>query len=157
MTQSGESFSSAARRHRLSSASTLYDAAKRYRPNLIAERKESGAHRRIPKTVDVTPEQREAAVQAVLSGKSVKAVAEDTGIPGTTLYKWVHKAKLQLSPVESAIRSVQGSDNIPVQDHAQVQDNAVIDVLLASIRAASTQLGTNPEELCDLLKSHLKR
>lgn len=149
MARSGESFSSAARRNNLPSASTLYDAAKKYRPSLIAERKESGPHKRIPRTIEVSSEQREAAVQAVLSGQTVKAVAEDTGIPATTLYKWVHKAKLQLSPPESAALSAKTPDN------AHAHDTAVLDVLLASIRAASSQFGTQPEHLCDLLKARL--
>lgn len=143
-----ESFNAVAKRHNASSA-TLYAMAKKHRPNLIAERKESGVHKQIIKTVEVTDEQREAAVQAVLGGRPVKDVAADTGVPAPTLYKWVSKAKSQLNPPELAILSAKTPDN------AHAHDTAVLDVLLASIRAASSQFGTQPEHLCDLLKARL--
>lgn len=97
-----ESFSAVAKRHN-ASASTLYATAKKYRPDLIATRKESGVHKQIAKTIEVTEGQREAAVQEILGGKSVKDVATETGIPAPTLYKWAHKARAQLTSLEVAV------------------------------------------------------
>ena len=143
-----ESFSAVAKRHNASSA-TLYATAKKYRPDLIAKRKESGVHKQIVKVVEVTDEQREAAVQAVLGGKSVKDVAADTGVPAPTLYKWVSKAKSQLNPPELAILSAQGLDNV------QVQDSTILKLLAAQLNAAAAQLNVTPTKLLAALSARL--
>ena len=145
-----ESFSAVAKRHSASSA-TLYATAKKYRPDLIAKRKESGVHKQIVKVVEVTDEQREVAVQAVLAGKSVKDVAADTGVPAPTLYKWVSKAKSQLNPPELAVLSAQGLDN------SQVQDSAILKLLTAQLQAAAAQLNVTPTRLLAALAVQVQR
>lgn len=142
-----ESFSAVAKRHN-ASASTLYATAKRYRPDLIAQRKESGVHKQIARTVEVTDEQREAAVQSVLSGRSVKDVAADTGIPAPTLYKWANKARTQLTHLEVAVLNTQYA--------GKPAANAVLDVLTAQLQASAAQLNTTTEQLLQTLAVRLR-
>ncbi len=81
------------------------------------------------------------------------AVAQETGVPAPTLYQMVRKAREK--------EAAKAADNVTLAAGGSAainpQDNAILDVLLASIRAASAQLGTQPDHLCDLLKSQLKR
>lgn len=142
-----ESFGSVAKRHN-ASASTLYAMAKRHRPDLIAKRKESGVHKQIAKVVEVTDEQREVAVQAVLGGKPVKDVAAETGVPAPTLYKWVHKARTQLTNLEVAVLNTQYA--------GKPAANAVLDVLTAQLQASAAQLNTTPAQLLAVLSARLQ-
>ena len=139
-----ESFNAVARRHNASSA-TLYAMAKKHRPELIAKRRESGVHKQIFKIVEVSDEQREAAVKAILGGRSVKDVATDTGVLAPTLYKWVSKAKSHLNPPGLAILS------------AQVQDSAILKLLAAQIEAAAGQLNVTPTKLLAALAVQVQR
>lgn len=147
---STESFNQLAKRHG-HKTSIAHAALSKIRPDLLGPRSARLGFAPVNKT-DVSDNVRAEALARVLAGESVKDVAQATGVPAPTLYQMVRKAREK--------EAAKAADNVTLaaggSDAINPQNNAIFDVLLASIRAASAQLGTQPEHLCDLLKSQLK-
>ena len=145
-----DSFNAVAKRLGFNPAAA-YVSIQRVRPDLLGPRSARLGFSQVNKT-DVSDNVRAEALARVLAGESVKDVAQATGVPAPTLYQMVRKAREK--------EAAKAADNVTLaaggSDAINPQNNAIFDVLLASIRAASAQLGTQPEHLCDLLKSQLK-
>jgi hypothetical protein len=119
-----------------------YNTIKWMRPDLLGPRSERLGHKQVGKT-DIPDNVRADALSKVLSGRPVKEVAAETGVPAPTLYQMAQKARAKTDPKPKAVIK------------ALKADEALVQLLLTSIKQASTNLGTTPERLCDLLKKHL--
>ncbi len=147
---STESFNQLAKRHG-HKTSIAHAALSKIRPDLLGPRSARLGFAPVNKT-DIPDNVRAEALAKVLAGESVKDVAQETGVPAPTLYQMARKARNKEAAKDTDNVILTAGGSAAINPH----DNAILDVLLASIRAASAQLGTQPEHLCDLLKSQLK-
>lgn len=135
-----DSFSSICRKHDIKS-SVAHTAISKVRPDLLGPRSARLGHTQFGKT-DIPDNVRADALAQVLAGRSVKLVAESTGVPAPTLYQMVRKVREK--EAERAAAEKFASAGI---------DENVVSLLLSSLRTAAKQVNLDPIDLCDLLKT----
>lgn len=140
-----DSFNAVAKRHNVVPA-TAYNAIAKVRPDLLGPRSVKLGFSQVSKT-EVPDSVRAEALAQVLAGRSVKDVANETGVPAPTLYQMARKARdAQAAKVEA------GAKNSSAATHST---DPILDILLASVIVAAAQRGVTPADVCDLLKARL--
>lgn len=139
---STESFNQLAKRHG-HKTSIAHAALSKIRPDLLGPRSARLGFAPVNKT-DIPDNIRAEALARVLAGESVKNVAQATGVPAPTLYQMARKARAgaQTPPQPTDIKSLS-------------HDISAMELILSNIKQTAASMGTTPEHLCDLLKSHL--